>query len=151
MKFLITVCIAGLAVFLPQISAAKNPPTATKVFCPECGFANKAAARFCPQCGTSLPKLAPMPVPLSFPTPPPVMRAITNDSAAWARHELIRELVADPEFTRVLQQQIQSPAPATQVIQPKTPGNKPNPVRDFFTFIGGLTCTVVFLGLALSL
>lgn len=151
MKFLAVFCIVGLAIFLSQICVAQNQTPATKVFCPQCGFANKAAARFCPQCGTSLPKLAPTPEPVFFPTPNTVMHPDTINSAASARRELIHELVADPEFTHALQQQMQNTAPAGQVIQQKTSGNKPNPVRDFFTFIGGLTCTVVFLGLVLSL
>jgi predicted amidophosphoribosyltransferase len=151
MKSMIAVCAVLLAVFLSEISAAQNPTLATKTFCPQCGFENKAAARFCPQCGTALPKLPPVLLPLSFPTPTAVANADTIDSTASARQELIRALMADPEFTRLLQRQIQSTTPAGLAVQPKTSSAKPNPVRDFFTIIGGLTCTVVFLGLALTL
>jgi predicted amidophosphoribosyltransferase len=151
MKFMVAICIVWLAVLPPQISAAQNPTVAAKFFCPQCGFENKAAARFCPQCGTSLPKLTPMPLPLFSSIQPSDPSASAIDSAALARRELIRELVADPEFTRALQQQIQNTAPAGQVVQQKTSAARPKPVRDFFTIIGGLTCTVVFLGLAFTL
>ena len=151
MKFMVAICIVWLAALPPQIGVAQNSIAATKIFCPQCGFENKAAGRFCPQCGISLPKPAPMPLPLFFPTPSAVMRAGTIDSAALARRELIRELVADPEFTRALQRQIQNTAPAGQMVQQKTSAAKPKPVRDFFTVIGALTCTVVFLGLAFTL
>jgi len=150
MKFMVAICIVWLAVLPPQISAAQNPTAATKIFCPQCGIENKAAARFCPQCGTSLPESTLRSLPLFSSIQLSDMSANTIDSAASARRELIRALVADPEFTRLLQRQIQNNAPAGQMVQQKTSAAKPKPVRDFFTVIGALTCTVVFLGLALT-
>lgn len=150
MKFMAAICIVWLAVLLPQISAAQNSAVAAKVFCPQCGFENKAAARFCPQCGTSLPESIPPSLPLFSSIQSSDPSASRFDSTASARRDLIRALMADPEFTRLLQQQIQNIAPTNHVAQPGAVRAKPNPVRDFFTVIGGLTCTVVFLGLALT-
>lgn len=136
MKFAVAITFFLLIIIPPQISAAQNPDAIAGIFCPQCGSENKVVARFCAQCGTSLPS--------SMPTA--MKNTITTDSTASARRELIRALMADPEFNRILQQQIQSTAPAALAVQPK-----PKPVRDLFSVIGGLTCTIVFFGLVLSL
>lgn len=136
MKFVVAITIFLLAILPPQINTAQNSNAGANFFCPQCGSENKIVARFCAQCGTSLRS--------SMPTA--MKNTITIDSTASARQELIRALLADPEFNRILQQQIQSTAPAALAVQPK-----PKPVRDLFSVIGGLTCTIVFFGLVLSL
>jgi hypothetical protein len=139
--------------FWPQRGAGQSLPTATKIFCPQCGFENKSEARFCPQCGSSLPKREPMVPEFSLSSPTLTISASKIDSTEPARRELVRAVVADPEFNRLLQQRIQNAVNEAAMVQLTKPVAKPkaNPVGAFFSIIGGLTCTVLFVGLMASL
>jgi hypothetical protein len=149
MKSLASSIIILLVMLSAEISSAQSLATPMKIFCSQCGFENKISARFCPQCGSTLPK----PVPPSPGSPPLTNHADKSDSLELARRDFIHALVVDPEFNRLLQQQIQKAIHAAPAVQPLSTvaKSKANPVGAFFTVIGGLTCAMLLFGLAATL
>jgi hypothetical protein len=148
MKSNATGMIILLVMLSSAISSAQNVAMPTKIFCPQCGFANKISARFCPQCGSTLPK------PASLQVEPSLIDSTSKtDSVESARRAFIQALVVDPEFNRLLQQQIQDAALTTPAAQSTSPVAKSsaNPVGTFFAIIGGLTCTLLLFGLITAL
>jgi hypothetical protein len=149
MKSMAASIIIMLVMLSSEISSAQKMATPMKIFCPQCGFENKISARFCPQCGSTLPKLT----PLNFRQPPPMVTFNQSDSLESARRDFIQALIVDPEFNRLLQQQIQNAKLTTPAAPSTSPAvkSKANPVGAFFTVIGGLTCTLLLLGLVTTL
>jgi predicted amidophosphoribosyltransferase len=151
MKPILYFCFV-LAMLWPQTGKPQALSTA-KIFCPQCGFENKPAARFCPQCGSSLPKRESMPVNFAPLEQSFTSNASKSDSTDLAHRELIRALIADPEFDRLLQQRIQSAlreAPSKPAAAPIIK-HKANPVGSFLAVVGGVTCSLLLLGLVVSL
>ncbi|MDZ7288987.1 MAG: zinc ribbon domain-containing protein [candidate division KSB1 bacterium] len=143
MKSLFSIACVLLIMLWPQIGVPQATTVDAKIFCPQCGVENKPAAKFCLQCGTSLPA--------------PSQRIVTTaskiDSTELARRELVRMLIADPEFNRMLNLRIQSAMREASVVQQKPEVTKrgPNPIGAFFTIVGGVTCSVLLIGLLASL
>jgi hypothetical protein len=93
------------AVLWPHAGVSQTTASSTKISCPQCRVELKPEASFCPQCGASLSKLAQV---SNHPASPHLTTVPSGmDSTALRRQELVRALLADPEFDRLLTQKIQ--------------------------------------------
>lgn len=151
MKAVLFVIILLFVVLWSYVGVSQTTATSAKFSCPQCGVEVKPEASFCPQCGASLPKLAPA-------SDNPIWSRLTtivsdSNSMVVMRQELVRMLLTDPEFDRMLTQKIQ------EVVQQATASSK-NAVlyerksdpfdhfsEGFLKGVGGVMCSLLLIGL----
>jgi zinc-ribbon domain len=139
------------AVLWPHAGVSQTTATSAKISCPQCGVEVKPEASFCPQCGASLPKLA----LASNDSASPLLATVSSgiDSTASIRQELVRMLLADPEFDRMLTQKIQRavqqvPASSKDVARYE---HKSDPLGGLLKVVGGVVCGLSLIGLLAGL
>jgi predicted amidophosphoribosyltransferase len=146
MKAVLFLAILLFAVLWPHAGVSQVTASSAKMSCPQCGVEVKPEARFCPQCGASLPKLVRASEHPNSPRP----TTVPSDSDSTAlRRELVRMLLTDPEFDRMLTKKIQravqqAPASSKEVALYE---NKSDPLGGFLKLVGGLTCSLLLIAL----
>jgi hypothetical protein len=135
------------AVLWPHAGVSQTTATSAKISCPQCGVEVKPEASFCPQCGASLPKLARATDNPNSPRLTTVPSGI--DSTALMRQELVRMLLADPEFDRMLTQKIQravqqAPASSKDVVRYE---RHSDPLGGVLKVVGLMTSSLLLIAL----
>jgi len=146
MRAVLFFIILLFAVLWPYAGVSQTTATSTKISCPQCGVEAKPEASFCPQCGAALPKLAQA---SDHPASPRLTTNPSNidSSTALVRQELVRTLLADPEFDRMLTDKIQravqqAPASSKDVARYE---HKSDPLGGFLKVVGAVAGSLLFI------
>jgi hypothetical protein len=124
MKTVLLVINFLLVVLWPHAVLSQSATSSVKLSCAQCGVVVKPEARFCPQCGVSFVNsvrvIAPADAPRLASNAVAQDSARVKDSAALKQRELVRALLADPEFERIVKEKVRTQMTAEELARSRS-------------------------------